>query len=377
MFHTLKQAYRIALRTTFLYIPLPLNMVADNCRNVQNMVVIFQVHTLSHAMFMPFVNKHCSYNGALSNYGLHSAYRYKYLCIATTSPTYFIMFFTGEFSSTQVTGCKPRSLGGGTCSNNECGCHYRPPSPVVGTWMLTIFYGVKYNVTMLHELCGACILTVIYCTLMMWQQCCGWEKKVGGGKKSSGSFLIYFLHFLSIPPFPFSLSNFPHLLWSLSLSPLSPPSYLLPLPFCPHPCFSPSHSLSSSLSSPSSPSSSHPSFPDHIGDTDRAWGQNSCGSWSKASILQGTYRTICTQEKSRAGARIPLKRGHYWAIRLQIRQPLFIVPVMKTSLRIFGDFKVTVKQVSKLDMHPIPKIYNLFVILTGGKRLLNFDMSQA
>ena len=67
MFHTLKQACKIALRTTFLYIPLPLNMVAHNCRNVQNMVVMFQAHPLSHAMFMPCVNKHCSYNITLSN----------------------------------------------------------------------------------------------------------------------------------------------------------------------------------------------------------------------------------------------------------------------------------------------------------------------
>ena len=49
-----------------------------------------------------------------------------------------------------------------------------------------------------------------------------------------------------------------------------------------------------------------------------------------------------------------------------------IVPVMKMdgmSLRICGDFKVTVNQVSKLDKYPIPKIDDLFAQLAGGKVL--------
>ena len=57
-----------------------------------------------------------------------------------------------------------------------------------------------------------------------------------------------------------------------------------------------------------------------------------------------------------------------------------IVPVMKkdgTSLRICGDFKVTVNQVSKLDKYPIPKIDDLFAQLAGGKRFTKLDMSQA
>ena len=47
-----------------------------------------------------------------------------------------------------------------------------------------------------------------------------------------------------------------------------------------------------------------------------------------------------------------------------------IAPVMKSdemSLRICGDFKLTVNQASKLDRYPIPKVEDLFTKLTGGK----------
>jgi len=57
-----------------------------------------------------------------------------------------------------------------------------------------------------------------------------------------------------------------------------------------------------------------------------------------------------------------------------------IVPVMKgdgKSIRICGDFKVTVNRVSKLDKYPIPKIDDLFAQLAGGKSFTKLDMSQA
>ena len=43
-----------------------------------------------------------------------------------------------------------------------------------------------------------------------------------------------------------------------------------------------------------------------------------------------------------------------------------IVPVMKPdkSVWIFGDFKLTINRVSKLDRHPIPKVEDLFVKLS-------------
>lgn len=57
-----------------------------------------------------------------------------------------------------------------------------------------------------------------------------------------------------------------------------------------------------------------------------------------------------------------------------------IVPVWKAdkeSIRICGDFKVTVNQASKLDRYPIPKIEDLFSGLAGGKTFSKLDMSQA
>ena len=54
-----------------------------------------------------------------------------------------------------------------------------------------------------------------------------------------------------------------------------------------------------------------------------------------------------------------------------------IVPVLKSdkTVRICGDFKLTVNQVSKLDHYPIPKIKDLFAQLAGGKSFTKLDLS--
>ncbi len=57
-----------------------------------------------------------------------------------------------------------------------------------------------------------------------------------------------------------------------------------------------------------------------------------------------------------------------------------IVPVVKAdrkSIRICGDFKLTVNQASKLDRYPIPKIEDLFAKMAGGKTFTKLDLSQA
>ncbi len=56
-----------------------------------------------------------------------------------------------------------------------------------------------------------------------------------------------------------------------------------------------------------------------------------------------------------------------------------IVPVLKPdrSVRICGDFKVTINTAAKLDRYPIPKIDNLFATLGGGRTCSKLDMSQA
>ena len=56
-----------------------------------------------------------------------------------------------------------------------------------------------------------------------------------------------------------------------------------------------------------------------------------------------------------------------------------IVPIEKPNgeVRICGDFKVTVNQVSKLDNYPIPKTSDLLTTLSGGQKFTKLDMSQA
>ena len=56
-----------------------------------------------------------------------------------------------------------------------------------------------------------------------------------------------------------------------------------------------------------------------------------------------------------------------------------IVPVLKpdNSVRICGDYKVTVNQVSKLDNYPIPKTDDLLADLSGGKYFTKLDLTQA
>ena len=56
-----------------------------------------------------------------------------------------------------------------------------------------------------------------------------------------------------------------------------------------------------------------------------------------------------------------------------------IVPFMKPdkTIRICGDYKTTVSQVSKLDNYPIPKVEDLLPTLGGREKFTKLDMSQA
>ncbi|XP_063420560.1 uncharacterized protein K02A2.6-like [Mytilus trossulus] len=56
-----------------------------------------------------------------------------------------------------------------------------------------------------------------------------------------------------------------------------------------------------------------------------------------------------------------------------------IVPVVKEngSIRICGDYKVTVNAVSKLDNYPIPKTEDLYATLGGGQEYTKLDLNQA
>ena len=57
--------------------------------------------------------------------------------------------------------------------------------------------------------------------------------------------------------------------------------------------------------------------------------------------------------------------------------PIVLVVKQDGSVRICGDYKSTVNQVSKLDNYPIPKTEDLLATLGGGNKFTKLDMSQA
>ena len=56
-----------------------------------------------------------------------------------------------------------------------------------------------------------------------------------------------------------------------------------------------------------------------------------------------------------------------------------IVPVIKSdgNVRICSDYKVTINQVTKQDVYPLPKVEDLFAALAGGKHFSKIDLTHA
>ena len=70
------------------------------------------------------------------------------------------------------------------------------------------------------------------------------------------------------------------------------------------------------------------------------------------------------------GIIIPVKHSN-WAAP--------VVPVLKQNgtIRLCGDYRITVNQASKVDTYPLPRVEELFAALAGGKVFSKLDMSQA
>ena len=58
-----------------------------------------------------------------------------------------------------------------------------------------------------------------------------------------------------------------------------------------------------------------------------------------------------------------------------------IVPVLKPdgSIRIYGDYKLTINQAAKPDVHvyPLPRVEDLFATLARGKSFTKLDLAEA
>ena len=57
--------------------------------------------------------------------------------------------------------------------------------------------------------------------------------------------------------------------------------------------------------------------------------------------------------------------------------PVVPVPKPDGSVRLCGDFKVTLNPMLQVDQHPLPKPEDLLTILAGGKEFSKIDLSQA
>ena len=57
--------------------------------------------------------------------------------------------------------------------------------------------------------------------------------------------------------------------------------------------------------------------------------------------------------------------------------PIVAVPKPDGSVRICGDYKVTVNPVMEVDQYPVPKAEDLLATLAGGQKFTKLDLSHA
>ena len=57
--------------------------------------------------------------------------------------------------------------------------------------------------------------------------------------------------------------------------------------------------------------------------------------------------------------------------------PIVTVPKKDRSIRIYGDYKVTITPSLDVDQYPLPKPEELFASVSGGTKFTKLDLSQA
>ena len=85
------------------------------------------------------------------------------------------------------------------------------------------------------------------------------------------------------------------------------------------------------------------------------------------------FREKVSQELDRLEAEGKIEKVQFsdWAA------PIVTVVKPDRSIRIWGDYNVTVNSVSKLNNYPIPKTDDLLADLGGGKYFTKLDMTRA
>ena len=96
--------------------------------------------------------------------------------------------------------------------------------------------------------------------------------------------------------------------------------------------------------------------------------------WKKINLLHsGSTKLQTLREKIETELHRLLAQG--------VIQPVKFAkfPVVKKdgTVRICGDYKLTINQVSSADPYPLPRIEYLFASLSGGKRFSKLDLSHA